>query len=110
MSRRHPREHPLYAFVDESIRGSTYLMCAVLVAPSDLARVRRTLTDIRLPGQARIHLYKERPSRRRLVLDVVARLPIRSRIYLASGTGSEPGGRAFARWSQISPNRVSAAS
>jgi hypothetical protein len=75
----------MLAFVDESIRGSTYLMCAVLVAPRDVATVRRELTKLRLRGQERVHLYKESPTRRRVILDRVARQPLRARIYIATG-------------------------
>jgi len=76
---------PVHAFVDESERPGRYLMCAVLVAPAHLSTVRRTLTDLCLPGQRRLHLHKERDRRRRLILDRIAALPIRVNVYARPG-------------------------
>ena len=75
---------PLHAFVDESKRSGQYLMCAVLIAPKHLAEVRRALTDLCLRGQRRLHFRSERDPRRRLILDRIARFPMRAYLYQQS--------------------------
>ena len=75
----------MHAFVDESERPGRYLMCAVLVAPRDLTTVRRALTALCLPGQRRLHMAKERKPRRHLILDRMAALPLRARMYVEPG-------------------------
>jgi hypothetical protein len=74
-----------HAFVDESERPGRYLMCAVLIGPKHLADVRRTLIGLCLRGQRRLHLVDERDSRRRLILDRVARLPVQAFVYARPG-------------------------
>jgi hypothetical protein len=71
----------VHAFVDESERPGRYLMCAVHVAPAQIHVVRPALTALCLPGQYRVHMTKERPSRRRLILDRIANLPLRAVVY-----------------------------
>lgn len=79
----------MHAFVDESERSGRYLMCAILVAHSNLATTRRALASLCLAGQRRIHLTKERPSRRRLILDRVSAMRLRARIHVStSGKGA----------------------
>lgn len=75
----------MHAFVDESERNGRYLMCAVLVAPRDLVIVRRALVALCLPGQRRLHLTKERPPRKRMILSRVTALPVRARLYSSPG-------------------------
>lgn len=54
-------------FVDESkVKG--YTMVAAVVVPGDVARLRRDVRSLVLPGQRRIHFTKERPERKRLIL------------------------------------------
>jgi len=71
----------MHVFVDESERANRYLMCAVIVAPTVIREVRRALQQLCLPGQYRIHMTKERPARRRLILGRIGELPLRCRIY-----------------------------
>jgi hypothetical protein len=63
----------MHVYVDESAR-SLYLMCAVSVSPSRLKDARKAMRDLCRPGQRRIHMVKERDSRRREILDEVALL------------------------------------
>jgi hypothetical protein len=76
---------PMHAFVDESLRGGRYLMCAVLVAPAHLAEARQALLALRMPGQRRLHMKTEHDRRRRLILDRIAALPVRANLYRRAG-------------------------
>lgn len=58
-----PNRVPVHAFVDES----------------------SALTELRKPGQRRLHLNKEQDPRRRLILDRIAALPVRAHVYAQSG-------------------------
>jgi hypothetical protein len=69
-----------HVFVDETERN-VYLICAVLVDPADLDSSRRALRALRKPGQTRLHMVKEQPSRRREILAAVGRLELRTRLY-----------------------------
>lgn len=70
----------VHVFVDESDR-SAYLVCAARVYPAETAAMRRLVQSFRLPGQHRLHFVKERPSRRREILDALARTNVRVRLY-----------------------------
>lgn len=76
---------PIHAFVDESIRPGRYQLTAALVKPAHLSQVRRTLRQLRLPGQRTLRFAKEKPDRKRLLADAVARLPVEIRIYAYVG-------------------------
>lgn len=54
-----------HVFIDESKRGR-YLLVAV--ALTDPETIRRAVTGLILPGQRRLHMVRERDSRRRLIL------------------------------------------
>jgi len=54
-------------FADES-KTKGYTMVAALVAPGDVASLRRDVRSLVLPGQRRIHFTKEQPERKRLIL------------------------------------------
>lgn len=69
-----------HVFLDESVRDS-YLICAVLVRPSDLDRVRRLLRQLRLGGQRRLHFERERDARRRMILTRLIAAPLRASIF-----------------------------
>lgn len=60
-----------HGFLDESRRGTTYLIVAVVVRPRELDRIRSALRRLVKPGQRRVHFKKEGDSRRR---ELVARL------------------------------------
>jgi hypothetical protein len=64
----------VWAFSDESERGSVMLVAVVFVPPGDIDDARGSLRGLLLPGQHRVHTAKESPRRRRVVLDTVARI------------------------------------
>ena len=65
-----------WAYIDESIRPGRMVLAAVVVDTRDVRDVRLALRSALLPGQRRLHLTDERPSRRHLILDLVARQPL----------------------------------
>ena len=64
----------LHAFVDESIRGQRYVICAVLIPVGSLGSARRALRHLRAPRQRRIHFATESNERRRAALGAMAAL------------------------------------
>ena len=52
---------------DESRRNNTYLLAAALVSPGELARFRKFLRGLLMPGQHELHCKKETPSRRKVI-------------------------------------------
>lgn len=56
-----------HVFVDES-KSKGYVLAAAVVAGHDLVRRRKDVSSLVLPGQRRLHMTKERDSRRRLIL------------------------------------------
>jgi hypothetical protein len=74
----------LHAFVDESQRRGTYLMCAVLVQPNQLGVVRSAMRSQLLAGQRRLHFAHESKRRRRAILAAVTDLQAEARIYLSA--------------------------
>ena len=77
-----------HSFVDESKHG-LYLLVAVLIQPAMLARTRRELGAMVLPGQRRIHFYKERDDRRSMIANRLADLPAEAVIYQVSRSDRE---------------------
>lgn len=69
-----------HVFVDET-KERGLLVAAVVVSPTDLATIRRTIRDLILPGQRRIHFHKERDARRRQLVDAITVLPIHAVIF-----------------------------
>ncbi|MTD55004.1 hypothetical protein [Amycolatopsis pithecellobii] len=76
----------VHAFVDESGRDSSYIVCVSIVDPAQLGPARRQLSSLLLPGQRELHFKKEKPRRRRLLADRIAALPTTSWIYATSCT------------------------
>lgn len=72
-----------HAFVDETKAHGLVLVAAVL-APRDLAPARAVMRALCLPGQARVHFAKERPARRRQIVDALAATGTRVDIYDAT--------------------------
>jgi hypothetical protein len=75
------RDAVSHAFVDESRRGSRYIVCAAIVQPRELAGVRRALRSELLTGQNRLHFNTEKPSRRRKLLSIMATLPVTTMVF-----------------------------
>jgi len=72
-----------FVFVDES-KAHDYLLIAAVVRPAQLAAARKAIRRLVLPGQRRIHMYKESDARRRQLLSVIGQLGIDVTIYRAS--------------------------
>jgi hypothetical protein len=72
-----------HAFIDESTRGSSYLVCAATITAGDVTVTRRAIQALRAPGQRRIHFTTESDKRRRNLLDQIATLEIVSILYVA---------------------------
>jgi len=72
-------------FVDESIRGETYMLCAVRFRPGDLLAARNAMRALCHHGRRRVHMVKESASARREILARVCELPGAARIYVADG-------------------------
>ncbi|WP_367134667.1 hypothetical protein [Saccharothrix sp. HUAS TT1] len=70
-----------HAFLDESRRGSTYLVAVVIAQPRDLDPVRTALRAKVKRGQRRLHFYKEGESRRREIIALLHDLGVRARIF-----------------------------
>jgi len=69
-------------FVDESKAGD-YLLIAVPVLPSQLALLRKTVRGLVLPGQRRIHMNNESPTRKRQILAAINEVAPTAVIYRA---------------------------
>lgn len=67
-----------YVYVDESKR-SGYVMAAVVLGDPEAARkaVRRLV----LPGQRRLHMVRERPARKRQIIDMLVAAKVTATIY-----------------------------
>ncbi|MCG5470166.1 hypothetical protein LADH09A_004108 [Micromonospora sp. LAH09] len=57
------------------------LVAAAVVLPADLVAARRTIRDLILPGQRRIHFHKEKDDRRRQIIAAVATLSAHAVIF-----------------------------
>ncbi|MEE3919283.1 hypothetical protein V2I01_15865 [Micromonospora sp. BRA006-A] len=78
-----------HVFVDET-KERGLLVAAVVMHPADLTAARRSIRDLILPGQHRIHFHKERDDRRRQIIDGFRAL--RARRHLRrEGTSQRPG-------------------
>jgi len=65
-----------WAFSDESERGSSMLLGVGFVPTAAIITARRELRGLLLPGQRRVHMAKESPRRRKVVLDLVRELEL----------------------------------
>jgi len=72
------------AFIDENtVRG--IMVVAAVADPSALEYARRTLAELRMKGQERIHFKSERDSRRRAICSALVTLDVQVRVYHAAG-------------------------
>lgn len=72
-------------FVDESRRGSTYLLAAAVIPIPRLAESRSLLRNLCMPGERRIHFQAEHDSRRRKILAELVANGVETRVYLGTG-------------------------
>ena len=63
----------MWAFSDESERAATMFYTVVLVPPGAIDAARESMRGLLLPRERSLHTTKESPSRRKQILDVVAR-------------------------------------
>lgn len=73
----------LHAFLDESTRRHTYIICVATLLPGDLVVARQVLRSLRVRGQRRIHFSTESDQRRRGLLREMSRLAASAVIYVA---------------------------
>lgn len=64
----------MHAYIDESIRGRDYLLCAVLVPESQVAHLRRSLRGQLRGSQSRLHMAKESAETKKRLLAYAANL------------------------------------
>ncbi|MET8278803.1 hypothetical protein [Micromonospora sp. NPDC005174] len=69
-----------HVFVDET-KERGLLVAAAVVLPADVGTARRSIRDLILPGQRRIHFHKEKDDRRRQIIAAVATLPTHAVIF-----------------------------
>ncbi len=82
----------LIAAVDESMRGTSYLMCAAVASTNDRPHIRQSLRAMLLPNQRRLHAKRESLGRKRALLKSFADLPMAG-CYIAVGRGRAESGR-----------------
>jgi hypothetical protein len=71
-----------HVYVDETMaRG--FAMIAVRLRPNEVVRARQRVRALLLPGQRRLHFVDEKDARRKLIIDVVAELPVTAIVYNA---------------------------
>ena len=84
-----------HAFIDESVRGPNYCLCATLVPGHGLAAARSHMRSLLISGQRRLHFASESPRRRKALLQDIAKIPCQSMIHVAIG-GEQVKARAAA--------------
>jgi len=84
-----------HAFIDESVRGRNYGLCATLVPGHGLAAARSHMRSLLISGQRRLHFASESPRRRKVLLQDIAKIPCQSMIHMAVG-GEQVEARAAA--------------
>jgi hypothetical protein len=71
-----------HTFVDESERGGSVVVVAVVV-PADLDGARRALLGLLLPGQSALHFKNERDGRRKQLLTAIGGCPVEALVYVS---------------------------
>src|SRR5436190_649638 len=87
----------VHVFVDESRRGSTYLLVAGAVQPRCLSNARVVLRELCLPGQRRVHFKDEGPSRRREIISRLEVLGAVATVYTSQANGETARQRCLER-------------
>ena len=70
------------AFLDESVRRDSYIICETLVPQGALAKTRKDLPLLLQPGQLRTHFNNEKDRYRRKLLKAFSEMEISSVIYV----------------------------
>ena len=84
-----------HAFIDESVRGANYCLCATLITEHGLAKARSHMRSLLVPGQRRLHFVSESPQHRRTLLRDIAKIPCQSTVHVGVG-GAQLDARATA--------------
>ena len=87
----------VHVFVDESRRGSTYLLVAGAFQPDCLTRARMTLRGLCLAGQRRVHFKDEGSSRRREIISRLELLGAVATVYTSQASGESARQRCLER-------------
>lgn len=69
------------AFIDESVRRDSYIICETLVPQVSLAKTRKDLRSLLQPGQCRIHFNNEKDRYRQKLLTALSEMEVSSVIY-----------------------------
>jgi hypothetical protein len=75
----------LHVFVDESHRGSLYLLAAAVLRPSDLDQTRVLMRSLRVPGERKLHFKSERDTVKKDIAAAIVSARVRTRIYVGHG-------------------------
>ena len=70
-----------HCFVDES-KVHSYVLVGVFLESQEMNRARKVLGSFQLPGQSRIHMKKERDSRKILILRAIAQMHLEIVVYV----------------------------
>lgn len=77
----------LHAFVDESYRTGSYLLCAAVFGSKQVVAARRSMSSLLRTGQARIHMAKENDGRRRSLLTEIAAMNASAQLVAVQVSG-----------------------
>lgn len=97
--------HTRHGFVDETARGNSYGIAAVIVCPCRTAALRRTARGHLRRGQRRVHASKQNDADRKLFLDAVIARDVAAIFVVTQGrklTARSP------CWALLMPRLVSA--
>lgn len=75
----------LHVFVDESQRGSLYLLAATLICTRDLGSTRSLMRGLRARGERRVHFKHERDVVQKDIAAKLVARAFRTRIYQGTG-------------------------
>ena len=72
-------------FIDES-KAKDYLLVGAIIQPTELAAARKAACKLILPGQYRVHMFKESEQRKKIILASISAIGAEVLIYRADKT------------------------
>ena len=84
MSQSAPQQTGGQVFIDES-KAKDYLLVGAVIHPRQLAFARKAMRNLILPGQRRLHMFKESDQRKKQIISVIADLEIAITVYQKVG-------------------------
>ena len=87
----------VHVFVDESRRGSTYLLAAVFLDTAELGPIRVLLRGLRMPGERKVHFKSERDAVQKDIAARLAETGLRGHIYHGRGLDEAVRGACLTR-------------